>query len=216
MDIFIAFLFLLEGYFLGSIPSAVWIGILFFGKDVRQFGSGNAGATNTFRVLGAGAGTVVLTADILKGFLAVKIPLWLHIHSPIGALSDTDFGLLCGCMALLGHLYPLYANFRGGKGVATALGIMLAVAPESSGLTFLFFLLVWLSSGYVSLASVTSGLFFAFIYFFLFKTDSGLLSVLVLIIPLLLIYTHRINIRKLLKGAETKTSPFLKRKKEMK
>jgi glycerol-3-phosphate acyltransferase PlsY len=213
MDIFIAFLFLLEGYCLGSIPSAVWIGILFFGKDVRQFGSGNAGATNSFRVLGSVAGTVVLTADILKGFMAVKIPIWLHIHSPISALSDGDFNLLCGFMAVVGHLYPLFANFKGGKGVATALGIMLAAAPETSALTLLFFMLVWLSSGYVSLASITSGLFFAFIYFFLFKTESELLSVLTLIMPLLLIYTHKSNIKKLIRGSETKTIPFSKKSK---
>jgi glycerol-3-phosphate acyltransferase PlsY len=212
MDFFIAFLFLFEGYCLGSIPSAVWIGILFFGKDVRLFGSGNAGATNTFRVLGAGAGTVVLAADILKGFLAVKIPIWLHIHAPLTALSDKDLSLLCGFMAVTGHLYPLFANFKGGKGVATALGIMLAAAPESSVFTFLFFLLVWLSSGYVSLASISSGLFFSFIYFFFFKTERELLSVFAVIMPLLLIYTHRSNIKKLIRGTETKTSPFSKKK----
>lgn len=212
MESLIAFLFLLEGYCLGSIPSAVWIGILFFGKDVRHFGSGNAGATNTFRVLGLGAGTVVLIADILKGLLAVKIPVWLNIPSPFHELSVIDFSLLCGFMAVVGHLYPLFAKFKGGKGVATALGIMIAAAPESAAFTILFFLLVWLSSGYVSLASITSGFFFAFIYFFLFKSESNLLTALALLIPFLLLFTHRTNILKLLKGTETKTSPFSKKK----
>eukprot|EP01034_Spumella_vulgaris_P011448 gene11448-14567_t len=158
-------LFLLLGYLLGSIPSAVWIGKIFFKKDVRQFGSGNAGATNTFRVLGKTAGTVVLAMDILKGFFAVQLPHWAGVgfHTPGGM---DDFAMLCGIAAVLGHLYPVFAGFKGGKGVATALGIVLAASP-------------W--------ASLSAG---------------SIIKIAAVLLPLLIIYTHRTNIGKLLKGTE--------------
>ncbi len=211
MDFLLSILFLAEGYLLGSIPSAVWIGIIFFARDVRQFGSGNAGATNTFRVLGAGPGIIVLAADILKGFLAAKIPLWLHVNPALG-LSTTDFSLLCGFAAVVGHLYPVFAKFKGGKGVATALGIMLATAPESSALTVLFFLLVWLTSGFVSLASISSGVFFACVYFLFYRSESLLPDIICITLPVVLIYTHRSNILKLWSGKESKTLPFSRKK----
>lgn len=210
MEIFIAIIFLAEGYLLGSIPSAVWIGILLFAKDVRQYGSGNAGATNTFRVLGTLPGIMVLASDILKGFLAVKIPIWLNVPSPV-PLTPYDFSLLCGLAAVVGHLYPVFADFRGGKGVATALGIILASSPLASGFTVLFFILVWLGSGYVSLASISSGLFFTLVYFAFFRKDSMLQDVITITLPILLFYTHRTNIKKLWQGKENKTLPFSKK-----
>lgn len=199
------------GYLLGSIPSAVWIGKTFFGKDVRQFGSGNAGATNTFRVLGTVAGTIVLTADILKGFLAVSIPMWTGIGFDYpGGLED--FGLVCGITAVLGHLYPVFAGFKGGKGVATALGIVLAASPFASLSAVGVFVVVWLASGYVSLGSILSAVSFPVFLFVFFHPEGSILKVAAILLPLLIIYTHRTNIGKLLKGTENKTTPFKKNK----
>lgn len=202
-------LFLLQAYLLGSIPSAVWIGKAFFKKDVRQFGSGNAGATNTFRVLGKTAGTVVLAMDILKGFFAVQIPMWAGtgFRTPGGV---EDFAMLCGIVAVLGHLYPVFAGFKGGKGVATALGIVLAASPWASLSAVGVFVLVWLASGYVSLGSITAALSFPVFLFVFFYPEGSIIKIAGALLPILIIYTHRTNIGKLLKGTESKTTPFKK------
>lgn len=198
------------GYLLGSIPSAVWIGTQFFKKDVRQHGSGNAGATNTFRVLGVKAGIIVLVADILKGYMAVMIPI----------ITETGFGyqggvedlaMLCGIAAVFGHLYPIFAKFKGGKGVATALGIMLAAAPWASLSAAGVFVIVWLSFSYVSLASILAAVSFPIFLFTLFYPEGNIIKIAAVVLPLLIIYTHRTNIGKLLKGTENKTSPFKKK-----
>lgn len=202
--------FLLAGYLLGSIPSAVWIGKLFFKKDVRQFGSGNAGATNTFRVLGKTAGTVVLLMDIGKGFLAVLLPRWAGVGFDYTGGAD-DLAMLCGLMAVLGHLYPVFAGFKGGKGVATALGIVLAAAPWASLSAVGVFVAVWLLTGYVSLGSILSAVSFPIFLFTLFYPEGNLLKTAAVVLPILIIYTHRSNIGKLLKGTENKTTPFKKK-----
>lgn len=202
--------FILLGYLLGSIPSAVWIGKQFFGKDVRQFGSGNAGATNTFRVLGTKAGIIVLLADIIKGFLAVSIPIWSHIGFGYdGGISD--LGMVCGISSVLGHLYPVFARFKGGKGVATGLGIMLAAAPFASLASVAVFVLIWLGSSYVSLASLLGALSFPFFLFLLFYPEGNILKIAAILLPLIIAYTHRGNIIKLMNGTENKTSPFAKK-----
>ena len=200
---------IVAGYLLGSIPSAVWIGTKFFGKDVRQFGSGNAGATNTFRVLGKVAGTIVLLADISKGFLAVMIPIWAGIgFAHKGGVED--LAMTCGMAAVIGHLYPIFAKFKGGKGVATALGIMLAVSPWASLAAVGVFLMVWLASSYVSLASILSAVSFPVFLFIFFFPEGNILKVAAILLPILIIYTHRVNIGKLVKGTESKTTPFKK------
>lgn len=200
---------IITGYLLGSIPSAVWIGTRFFGKDVRQFGSNNAGATNTFRVLGKTAGTIVLAADILKGYLAVMIPMWTNIgFNHTGGVED--LAMVCGIAAVLGHLYPIFAKFKGGKGVATALGIMLAVSPWASLSAVGVFISVWLLSGYVSLGSMTAAISFPIFLFLFFYPEGNILKGAAVILPILIIYTHRINVGKLLKGTENKTTPFKK------
>lgn len=202
--------FLLLGYLLGSIPSAVWVGKVFFKKDVRQFGSGNAGATNTFRVLGKTAGTIVLAMDIGKGFLAVQAPHWAEVgFSSPGGMDD--FAILCGIAAVLGHLYPVFAGFKGGKGVATALGIVLAASPWASFSAVGVFLLVWLVSGYVSLGSILSAVSFPLFLFLLFYPEGTIIKIAAVLLPLLIIYTHRSNIGKLAKGTENKTTPFKKK-----
>lgn len=198
-----ALIFITEGYLLGSIPSAVWIGIYLFGKDVRNYGSKNAGATNTFRVLGKQAGTLVLLADILKGYLAYSIPFWFEagFQYPGGRF---DLPMVCGLAAVAGHLYPVFAGFKGGKGVATALGIMLAAAPLTSLMAASIFLIIWLTWNYISLASMTSALSFPLFLFLFFEPEGYALPIASILLPLLIVYSHRSNIRKLLKGEESK------------
>src|SRR5450756_472610 len=113
-------------YFLGSIPSAVWIGKRFHNIDVREHGSGNAGTTNTIRVLGWVTGIPVLLIDIAKGWLAAILPVFFHLAEPGSALL-TDLQLMTGIIAIIGHIFPVFAGFRGGKGVATVFGVFLAL-----------------------------------------------------------------------------------------
>lgn len=132
---------LVMAYLLGSIPSAVWIGLYFHNVDVREYGSGNAGATNTFRVIGKKAGFIVLLMDVLKGWLSVNIA---HLSSyEIGSTQFVNLQLVLGVGALIGHIFPVYAGFRGGKGIATLLGIMLAVHPFAALLSIAVFLIVF-------------------------------------------------------------------------
>jgi glycerol-3-phosphate acyltransferase PlsY len=145
LDIILLYIF---AYILGSIPTAVWVGKAFFDTDVRDFGSGNAGATNTFRVLGKKAGIPVLICDILKSFAAVKLS-FLIVEEPSIALQ---LGL--GITAVLGHIFPVFAKFKGGKGIASLLGLILAVYPEAAALSILVFAVFFLLTKYVSLGSI--------------------------------------------------------------
>lgn len=202
--IYIDFLtFPLIGYLLGSIPTAVWVGKSFYQLDVREHGSGNAGATNTFRVLGKKAGIAVLVIDILKGAASVIIPL-LFAQTESQDYK-TQLGLLCGIMASIGHIYPIFAGFRGGKGVATILGFMLALQPVPSLLCVGVFLFVLIAFNYVSVASMSAALAYPFFQHIFFPSDLMTLKILSIAIPAALIYTHRKNISKLRKGEENKT-----------
>jgi len=171
--------FVLIAYLLGSIPNSVWIGKYFYNIDVREFGSGNAGATNTFRVLGKKAGIPVLIFDILKGTLAV-------------ALS----------------YFPVFAGFRGGKGVATILGIVICILPLACSLSLGVFLFVLLSSRIVSLSSMVAGISFPIFLNLVLGNTNPILTVFSIIVSTLLIITHRKNIQRLLKKEETKVRLF--------
>src|SRR6201985_1626693 len=120
---------LILAYLCGSIPTAVWIGLAFFNIDVREYGSGNAGATNTFRVLGKKAGIPVMLLDILKGFTATSLAYFIGVSTTgaYGSSSYTNYALALGFAAVMGHLFPVFAGFRGGKGIATLFGMILAV-----------------------------------------------------------------------------------------
>ncbi len=144
MPILYILLALLAAYLLGSIPTALWVGRRFFGlADIREHGSGNAGATNTFRVLGPKAGSFVLLVDALKGFVAAFfLPQWLVAQGAIAAEHELYYRLACGALAVVGHIYPVFAQFRGGKGVATILGMMLGVAPATVCLCILVFIVI--------------------------------------------------------------------------
>ena len=123
----------LMAYLLGSIPTAVWLGRAWFGIDVREHGSKNAGATNTFRVLGKKPGVFVLLIDVLKGVLAVVLPIMIWHETALGYGFTADrLQILAAIAAVAGHVFPVFAEFRGGKGVATSLGVMIGILPLSA------------------------------------------------------------------------------------
>ena len=198
--------FVLIAYLLGSIPNSVWIGKYFYNIDVREFGSGNAGATNTFRVLGKKAGIPVLIFDILKGTLAVA----LSYFSGFGTHSDEFINLQLGLgvAALIGHIFPVFAGFRGGKGVATILGIVICILPLACSLSLGVFLFVLLSSRIVSLSSMVAGISFPIFLNLVLGNTNPILTVFSIIVSTLLIITHRKNIQRLLKKEETKVRLF--------
>ncbi len=141
---------ILLSYLLGSIATAVWAGRAFHHIDVREHGSGNAGATNVIRVLGWKTGIPVLLIDVLKGWLAAMLPVFFNLAEPGTALL-TNLQILSGIMAITGHIFPVFAGFRGGKGVATIFGVLLSVHPLVTISCLGIFLCVFLISGYVSL-----------------------------------------------------------------
>lgn len=199
-------------YLLGSIPTALWAGRWLFGlADIREHGSGNAGATNTFRVLGKKAGSLVMAVDVLKGFAAASLPGWLAAgRVPAGQLLYWQLG--CGALAVLGHIYPVWAQFRGGKGVATVLGMMLAIAPAAVGVCIIVFVLILLAFRYVSLASMTAGLAFALLQLLpAFRPANPVLLWVGFVLAALLIYTHRANIGRLRSGTESRVPLFGRR-----
>ena len=196
-------LLILIAYLLGSIPSAVWIGRRYYGIDVREHGSHNAGATNTLRVLGLRAALPVFGLDILKGFAAVMLA---HFASYTWG-SDAMFNLKVALVAaaVIGHILPLFAGFRGGKGVATLAGAVLGVYPLGVAICLGVFAIVFLLTRYVSLGSISAGIAFPIVVIGLFGERSVTLILFSCTIAVLLIYTHRKNIRRLLSGTESKT-----------
>jgi glycerol-3-phosphate acyltransferase PlsY len=195
---------LVVAYLLGSLASAVWIGKYFYNIDVRDYGSGNAGATNVFRVLGKKAGIPVLLIDALKGWLAVMLPVWLlgKFDSPV---LFENFRVLCGAMAVLGHVFPIFANFRGGKGVATLLGVAIGMFPMAALCGIALFLLVLISTHYVSLGSILASLGYGLFLLLVEKVHHDASIIFAITIPLLVIVTHKANIQRLLSGSENRT-----------
>lgn len=190
-------LVLIIAYLLGSIPSGLIAGKAFFGIDIREHGSGNLGATNSFRVLGKKAGAFVTAADILKGTAAASIPI---IFDGTGVHA-----LLAGLFAVIGHIFPVFAGFRGGKAVATSAGVLLAYNPLFFLLLLTIFVGVLLTTKYVSVASVTAAVA-AFTYAVIhtvYKQDIPFLAV-VTALAFFVIYRHRANISRLRNGTEPK------------
>ncbi len=201
-------IFLLLAYLIGSVPTAVWIGKLFYGIDVREFGSGNAGATNTFRVLGKKAGIPVLIIDVLKGYLAVCLSLFTILIP--NSDSYINLQITLGVSALLGHIFPVFAGFRGGKGVATILGIVLAILPLVASISIVVFLIVLFLFRYVSLASMCAGLSFPFLLFITNKPVNLTHFLFAIVVAFLLIITHKKNISRLMQKKESKVNFFKK------
>lgn len=204
-------LLIIAAYLIGSIPTSVWIGKIFFNLDIRQHGSGNAGATNTLRVLGTVPGLVVLVVDVLKGFIAVKLALFTHLYAP-ETLEFFKLEILMAIGALCGHIFPVYVGFRGGKGVATLLGVGMGVHPEVTGIATGIFILTLLTTRYVSLSSIFAAISFPLLVIFAFGPVSEPLFIFSIMIAVLLPLTHQQNITKLISGKESKISFSKKRK----
>lgn len=193
-------------YLFGSIPTAVWLGQSFYKVDVREYGSGNAGATNTFRVLGTRAGVAVMLIDILKGWTATNLAYFIgpSITGPLAAAQFVNYQLALGVIAVVGHLFPVFAGFRGGKGVATLFGMLLAVHFQAALVCASVFLIILLLTRYVSLSSICAGFAFPFSTAFLFHTSVKSVLLYGICICILILITHQKNIERLLKGKESK------------
>ncbi|MCW3070217.1 MAG: acyl-phosphate glycerol 3-phosphate acyltransferase [Bacteroidetes bacterium] len=202
---------LLGAYLLGSIPTAVWIGKYFYKIDVREYGSGNAGATNTFRVLGKRAGIPVLLIDVLKGFAAVNLA-YLSNYTP-HSNQFTNLQLVLGIASLIGHIFPIFASFRGGKGIATLLGIVLAVHLFGALSAMCIFIIVLLVSSYVSLSSMVAAVMFPVIVILVFKERVPSLVIFSILIAIMVLITHQKNIERLLRREESKAKIIKKKKK---
>lgn len=204
---------LIAAYLLGSIPTAVWLGQAFYGVDVREYGSGNAGATNTFRVLGKKAGIAVMVIDIFKGYTATKLAylIGLSVTGPQNSTQFVNYELALGVIAVMGHLFPIFAGFRGGKGVATLFGMILAVNFPAAMLCVIVFVLVLLITKYVSLSSICAG--FTFPIGIVFVLHSSIKSEVLygICVCVLILVTHQKNLERLLKGKETKVYLFKKK-----
>jgi len=191
----------LTAYLLGSIPSAVWVGRLFHGIDVREHGSGNAGATNVIRVLGWKTGIPVLLFDMAKGFLAAMLPRLFNL-APQDSAMLVNLQIFTGLMAITGHIFPVFAGFRGGKGVAAMFGILLAIHPPVTLLCLGVFLVFFLSTGIVSIGSMAAGIAFPIFLLTFFKTPSVFFRIFSVVVAVALLVTHRKDIQRLLKGEE--------------
>lgn len=198
---------LLAAYLIGSVPTAVWIGKAFYGIDVREYGSGNAGASNTFRILGKKAGIPVMLIDILKGFCATNIVYLLKNYIP-GTEAFVNFQLALGVTAVMGHVFPIFAGFRGGKGIATLLGLLLAVHMEAAIICLLIFIIILLVTKYVSLSSMLTGFCFPMLIIFYFHEPIKSMILFGMSISVLILITHQKNIERLLKGKESKANLF--------
>ena len=203
MNIIFIIIAVLLAYLLGSIPTSVWIGKAIHGIDVREHGSGNAGATNVIRVLGWKTGVPVLLIDMVKGCIAALLPVFFEF-APSGSASLTNLQILTGLTAIIGHMFPVFAGFRGGKGVAAAGGVIVAIHPVVSLVCLGVFSIVFIITGIVSVSSMTAGIAFPVLLLTLFDTPSLLFKVFSVVVALALLVTHRKNIKRLLKGEEKK------------
>lgn len=206
MDHYLLIFPVILSYLIGSIPTSVWVGKLFYGIDVRTRGSGNAGATNTIRVLGLKAGIPVLVFDAFKGWMAVKL---IHFF-PVQFETENQMALfliLLGTSVVIGHVFPLFAGFRGGKGVATLMGVGLALFPVAALIALAVFLLVFIPFRYVSLASITAAICFPVIELLLLNhREQWPLMALAIAVAIFIPLTHRRNIGRLLRGTESRLS----------
>jgi glycerol-3-phosphate acyltransferase PlsY len=192
-------------YVLGSIPTAIWYGNTYHSVDIRLHGSGNAGATNTFRVLGKKAGCIVLFVDALKGFLATSLASVLFYLDMVDLQTAVTLKIFFGFLAIIGHLLPVFCNFKGGKGVATTLGMVLALHPEAALASILIFLVVFGISHYVSLGSMVASLLFPILLSLgVFGAVEPAIIYFGFFIAALVVFTHRMNIVRIFLGTENR------------
>lgn len=201
-------LLIVIAYLIGSIPTALIISRKFFGIDIRDYGSGNMGATNTFRVLGSRYGTIVMIIDMLKGMAAVMLfnflPYYFH-----NELERTNFMIGLGLSAVLGHVFPIFAGFRGGKGVATLFGMILAVQPVVAVSCVGVFILVLYLTRYVSLSSILAALSLPICVLWIWNEHEFLYRTFAILVAAMVVLTHQKNIGRILRGVEGRI-PILK------
>jgi acyl phosphate:glycerol-3-phosphate acyltransferase len=199
---------IIVAYLIGSIPTALIISKRYFDIDIREYGSGNMGATNTFRVLGSRFGTIVMAADMLKGIIAVALynffPNYLH-----NELGRTNLMIGLGLAAVAGHIFPIWAQFRGGKGVATLFGMLLAIQPIVAVSCVIVFLAVLYLTRYISLSSILAGVALPICVLWIYNEKEVFYRVFAVAVAALIVLTHQKNISRLLKGNESRV-PILK------
>jgi glycerol-3-phosphate acyltransferase PlsY len=216
MEILIISVLAILSYLLGSIPSSVWLGMRFANVDVREHGSGNAGATNTFRVLGKKLGTAVLLMDVAKGLAAVSLVYLLKYvpitnHSGWGETTIVNLQLLFGILAVVGHIFPVFAQFKGGKGIATLLGMVIGISYPLALCCIAIFLVVLFATKYVSLSSMLATISYPILAFFVFHRTEILLLLFGIVAAIMVVITHKKNIVRLVNGQESKANLFRKK-----
>lgn len=199
------FLLIFLAYLIGSVPTSVWVSKFFFGIDIRNYGSGNAGATNTYRVLGAKWGTFVMVVDMLKAIIAVKLAFLLpEAYENDLYLINLQVGL--GLAAVVGHIFPIWAEFKGGKGVASLFGMVLGIQPNVALCCVGVFILVLYLTRWVSLSSILASVAFPIFILVVFNEPEHLYRAFAIMVAIMVLYTHHKNIGRLLKGDESKVS----------
>lgn len=199
---------IIVAYLIGSIPTAVWVSKYFFGIDIRDYGSGNSGATNTYRVLGSKWGTVVMIVDMVKAIVAVKLAFFLP-YSLENDVYMVNMQLGLGLAAVLGHIFPIWADFRGGKGVASLFGMVLGIQPNVALCCVGIFILVLYLTRWVSLSSILASIAFPVFILVIFNEPEKLYRVFAITVAMLVLLTHQKNIGRILKGSENKV-PILR------
>ncbi|MCS7229878.1 MAG: glycerol-3-phosphate 1-O-acyltransferase PlsY [Candidatus Kryptonium sp.] len=204
-------LIILFSYLAGSIPTSIIVSKLVKGIDIRNYGSGNPGGTNVIRVVGLGWGIFVILFDAFKGFFATYfIAKWFYTETMF--LNLTTVQIIAGCFAVVGHMWTIFAGFRGGKGVSTSAGMLLGIAPLDFLIVFLVFIIIVGLTRYVSLGSITSAISFPFVIIFTEKVlkleHNDFLTLLIFgtVLAVLIVYRHKSNIKRLLSGTENKIS----------
>ena len=195
-------------YLIGSFPTALIISKRVFNIDIREYGSGNMGATNTFRILGSKYGTMVMVIDILKGVIASSLYEFLPFYAG-NELERTNFIIGLGMAAVIGHIFPIFAGFKGGKGVATLFGMVLAIQPVVAISCVGVFLFVLYFTRWVSLSSILGALMLPICVLWIWNENEVLYRVFTLLVALLVIFTHQKNIGRILRGVESRI-PILK------
>ena len=207
MEIFSIIILAILAYLLGSLPSSIWLGKAYFGVDVRDFGSGNAGATNTFRVLGTQVGIIVLFLDIVKGVTAASLVHYLGFVEH-GTDQFINLQLLFGLLAVVGHIFPVFEKFKGGKGIATLFGMLIGIHYVLALAIMGLFIIVLLLTKYVSLSSILAAIAFPILTIFVFKRDEPLFIAFGIAAAVLVVLTHKKNITRLFNGEESKANLF--------
>jgi glycerol-3-phosphate acyltransferase PlsY len=210
-------LLLFCAYLIGSVPTAVWVSKGVFGMDIREYGSGNAGATNTFRVLGPKAGSFVMLVDMLKGVIAVRLAYLVGYYQNPEHLAEVttrlvNFQIGLGLAAVVGHIFPIWANFRGGKGIATLFGLVLAIQPLVAICCVGVFLLSLSLTRYVSLSSISASIAFPILILYIFNEPEVFYRIFAIAVALMVVLTHQKNIFRLINGNESKVPLFRNRR----